>query len=74
MTKSPITGVCYEEVECVYLTNPQQALQYLKNGASCDLCDILWSSERRPDCLVFVFRKTELIKELYAAWNNHTLQ
>ncbi len=74
MTKSPITGIEYEEVECAFITNPYQALLYLKNGASCDLCDVLWSSERRPDCLVFVFKKTELIKRLYAEWNTHKLK
>lgn len=57
----------------VYVTNPVQAARYLNNGAVEDLCDILYSGTKRPDTLVFVFKKTPLIKELYRKWNAHEL-
>lgn len=56
----------------VYLTNMVQVAKYLNNGASEDLVDILYSGTRK-DCLVFVFRKTPRIKELYRRWQAHEL-
>ena len=35
-----------------------------------NLVDILYSGTRK-DCLVFVFKKTPLMKELYRKWNAH---
>ena len=57
----------------VYVTNTLQTARFLNNGAAEDLCDILYSGTKRPDTLVFVFRKTPLIKELYKKWQNHEL-
>lgn len=57
----------------VYITNFVQCSKYLNNGGVPDLCDILYTGTDRPDTIVFVFRKTPLIKELYKKWQNHEL-
>ena len=57
----------------VYVTNILQVQRYLKNGASEDLVDILFTDTRREDSLVFVFQKTQRIKELYQKWQAHEL-
>lgn len=57
----------------VYLTNTKQVFLYLNNGAQGDLVDILYA-ETKKDCLVFVFKKSKKVKELYELWNNRQLQ
>ena len=57
----------------VYVTNILQVQRYLKNGASEDLVDILFTDTKREDSLVFVFQKTQRIKELYKKWQAHEL-
>lgn len=57
----------------VYVTNILQVQKYLKNGASEELVDILFTDTRREDSLVFVFQKTQRIKELYKKWQAHEL-
>ena len=59
--------------QVVYITNPLQVARFLNNGAAEYLCDILYSGTKRPDTLVFVFEKSQLIKELYRKWQNHEL-
>lgn len=56
----------------VYISNMIQCCRYLQNGAQEDLMDILYT-DTRNDCLVFVFRKSPLIQELYKKWQNHDL-
>lgn len=56
----------------VYISNMIQCYKYLQNGGEIDLVDIIYT-DTRNDCLVFVFRKTELIKELYKKWQSHEL-
>lgn len=56
----------------VYLTNMIQCYKYLQNGAENDLVDILYTDTKK-DCLVFVFKKSPLINELYKKWQEHTL-
>ena len=57
----------------VYITNFIQCSKFLNNGGVEDLCDILYSGTKRADTIVFVFRKTPLIQELYRKWQNHEL-
>lgn len=57
----------------VYVTNMLQCQRFLNNGAVDDLVDILYSGTKRPDTLVFVFRKSPHIKELYRKWQAHEL-
>lgn len=63
----------YDSDNVVHITNILQVARYMKNGAHEDLVDILYDGVRREDTLVFVFKKTPLIKELYHKWNNHEL-
>lgn len=56
----------------VYLTNMIQCYKYLQNGAENDLVDILYTDTKK-DCLVFVFRKSPLINDLYHKWQDHEL-
>lgn len=56
----------------VYISNMVQCHRYLQNGAHEDLVDILYT-DTRNDCLVFVFRKSPLIQELYSKWQQHLL-
>jgi hypothetical protein len=56
----------------VYISNMVQCHRYLQNGAQEDLVDILYT-DTKNDCLVFVFRKSPLIKDLYARWQEHNL-
>ncbi|MBQ8570250.1 MAG: hypothetical protein IJ444_01930 [Kiritimatiellae bacterium] len=57
----------------VYITSMLQCQRYLNNGAAEDLVDILYSGTKRDDTLVFVFKKTPRIKELYKKWQAHEL-
>ena len=62
-----------DDGQLVYVTNFVQCSKFLNNGGVEDLCDILYSGTKRADTIVFVFRKTPLIKELYRKWKNHEL-
>lgn len=73
-TYSRVFNKYYDSDKVTYITNFQQVYKYL--NASDDvinsLVDILYSGTRK-DCLVFVFEKSPLIKELYRKWNAHEL-
>lgn len=59
MIRSKITGKEYDPLQAVYLTNPVQTYLYFKNiGPDCFL-DILWDSVKRPDSLVYVWKKCD---------------
>lgn len=73
MTYSKILGKYYDSDNAVFITSMLQCQRYLNNGASEDLVDILYSGTKREDTLVFVFRKSPLIKELYKKWQAHEL-
>ena len=74
MVTSTLTGKSYEpdNGSVLYLTNMLQVYRYLKAGADKCLVDILWTSSKN-DQLVFVFQRSELMKELYIKWQNHEL-
>lgn len=73
VTYSNILGKYYDSNNVVYITSMLQCQRYLNNGATEDLVDILYSGTKRDDTLVFVFKKTPLIKELYKKWQAHEL-
>ena len=75
MTYSKLLNKYYnaEDGAVVYITNMVQCSKFLNNGGVEDLVDILYSGTKRPDTLVFVFKKTPLIKELYRKWQAHEL-
>lgn len=56
----------------VYISNMVQCHRYLQNGAQEDLVDILFEGTKN-DCLVFVFRKSPLVQDLYRKWQSHQL-
>lgn len=71
MVKSGIIpNLEYEQAGALYITNPKQAMLYLRNGAK--ILDILYC-DTKNNTLVFVFEKNQLIKELYSLWNKHEL-
>ena len=73
MITSKITGKSYEPSDCVYLTNMLQVKKYLEYLGPELMLDILFSSEQRPDALVFVWQKCPETREAKIKWDNHTL-
>lgn len=63
----------YNDDEVVYVANMLQCARYMKNGAAEDLVDILYDGVKREDTLVFVFQKTQRIRDLYKKWQSHEL-
>ena len=63
-----------DEDNLIYITNFEQVYKYLNASeeVASNLVDILYSGTRK-DCLVFVFKKTPIMKELYRKWNAHEL-
>lgn len=74
MTYSKLLNRYYDpsNSSVVYISNMVQCHRYLQNGAQEDLVDILFE-ETKNNCLVFVFKKSPLIQELYQRWQNHDL-
>lgn len=73
MITSKITGKTYEPSDAVYLTNPIQCQRYFKFLGSEPFLDILFTSEKREDALVFVWKKCPETREAKQKWDNHTL-
>lgn len=75
LTYSRILNKYYnsDDGNLVYVTNMLQAQKYLKHGAIEEFVDILFTGTRNEDSLVFVFQKTQLVKELYKKWQDHEL-
>lgn len=72
-TYSRLLNKYYNDDEVVYVANMLQCARYMKNGAAEDLVDILYDGVKREDTLVFVFQKTQRIRDLYKKWQNHEL-
>ena len=73
MKISQITGKSYDPSDAVYLTNPTQCQRYFKFLGSEDFLDILFTSEKREDALVFVWRKSPATREAKTLWDQHLL-
>lgn len=73
-TYSKLLNKYYDSNNVIYMTNLQQIYKYLNasEDVSENLVDILYSGTRK-DCLVFVFNKAPIMKELYRKWNAHEL-
>lgn len=63
----------YDDDNVVYVANMLQCARYMKNGGHEDLVDILYEGTKREDALVFVFQKSQRIRDLYKKWQNHEL-
>lgn len=73
MTTSKITGKTYDPNNAVYLTNPVQCQRYFKFLGDELFLDILFTSEKREDALVFVWKRSPETKEAKIKWDNHEL-
>ena len=73
MIISKITGKSYEPSDAIYLTNPVQCQRYFKFLGDELFLDILFTSERREDALVFVWRRCSETREAKIKWDNHEL-
>ena len=74
MITSKITGKNYSPGDdCLYLTNMLQVKKYLEYLGPEYLLDVLWTSEKRPDALVFVWKKCPETREAKQKWDNHEL-
>ena len=73
MITSSITGKTYSPEEAVYLTNPIQCQRYFKFLGDELFLDILFTSKRKEDCLVFVWKKSPETKEAKQKWDQHEL-
>lgn len=73
MVTSKITGKSYQPDDCIYLTNPVQCQKYLKYLGEDFFLDILYTSNKREDALVFVWKKCPETREAKIKWDNHTL-
>jgi hypothetical protein len=73
MKTSKITGKTYEPSDAIYLTNPTQCQRYFKFLGDEYFLDILFTSEKREDALVFVWQKCEATRQAKQKWDNHEL-
>ena len=70
---SRITGKTYNPSECVYISNPTQCAKYCKLLGTELLMDIVLSSEKREDALVFVWKKCSETREAKRLWDNREI-
>ena len=73
MITSKITGKSYEPSEAIFLTNPLQCQRYLKLLGSEHFLDILYTSEKREDSLVFVWKRCPETAKAKRLWDNHEI-
>lgn len=73
MITSKITGKTYDPSNAVYLTNPVQCQRYFKFLGDEPFLDILFTSEKREDALVFVWKRCLETREAKIKWDNHEL-
>lgn len=74
MVTSKITGKSYTPSDCIYIANMTQCHQMLNAIGPTDLYDILYTSEKRPDALVFVWAKNERTAECKRLWDKRELK
>ena len=73
MITSKITGKSYDPSSAVYLTNPVQCQRYFKFLGDEPFLDILFTSDKREDALVFVWQRCPETREAKIKWDNHEL-
>jgi hypothetical protein len=74
MKISNLTGKTYNESEAIYMTNPRQNQAYAKYFGGWDFfLDMLFTSEKGEDALVFVWKKCPETKQAKILWDNHEL-
>ena len=74
MKTSKLTGKTYDESDAIYMTNPKQNQAYAKYLGGWDhFLDMLFTSEKREDALVFVWERCPETREAKLKWDNHEL-
>lgn len=73
MKTSKITGKQYSESDAVFLTNPIQCQRYFKYLGDEYFLDILYTSEKREDALVFVWKRCLETAKAKQMWDQHLL-
>jgi hypothetical protein len=73
MKISKITGKQYSESDAIYLTNPIQCQRYFKYLGDEYFLDILYTSEKREDALVFVWKRCPETKRAKQLWDQRQL-
>lgn len=71
--KSNITGKTYAPEDAVYITNPIQCQRYFKLLGDEFFLDILFTSKKKEDCLVFVWKRCLETKRAKELWDQHIL-
>lgn len=73
MITSKVTGKTYEPGDCVYMTNPVQCVRYFQFLGTEHFLDILYASDKKPDALVFVWKRCPETKKAKELWDQHLL-
>lgn len=73
MIKSEVTKKTYEPGNCVFISNTLQAQRYLEYLGPEFLLDIIWNSEVRENCIVFVFPRCPETRQAKLLWDQRKL-
>ena len=73
MITSEITHKSYEPGNCIFISNVLQAQRYLEYLGAEYLLDIIWQSEVKNNCIVFVFPRCPQTKHAKELWDQHLL-
>lgn len=74
MKTSELTGRTYEPSDAIYMTNPKQHFAYAKYFGGWDyFLDMLFTSDKKEDALVFVWKRCPATREAKQKWDNHEL-
>lgn len=73
MITSKITGKTYDPSDGVYISNPLQCQKYFKYLGEDLFLDILYTSYKKEDALVFVWKKCPETKQAKVLWDKHEL-
>ena len=74
MIISSLTGKKYEPSDAIYMTNPRQNQAYAKYLGGWEyFLDMLFTSEKKEDALVFVWQKCDATRQAKILWDQHML-
>jgi hypothetical protein len=74
MITSKVTGKMYDPSDAIYMTNPRQNQAYAKYLGGWEyFLDMLFTSEKSEDALVFVWKRCPETREAKLKWDNHEL-
>jgi hypothetical protein len=74
MKTSKLTGKTYDESSAIYITNPRQNQAYAKYLGGWEyFLDMLFTSEKRDDALVFVWERCPETAKAKRLWDDHKI-